>query len=430
MLEVPPVFNFWGQVGAADTAQLRAHLVDCVSPAGQAFIHAGDDGDCLYFLRQGQAVVRRQGIELAQLTAGHVVGEMALLDRQPRNADVVAITDCTLSRLTLQDFDKLCDRLPKLRLVLTHLVAHRLNWSGTDVLARRIGPYEIVQQLGAGNQGWVFRARRGAEEFAIKMLPHPLVHQPGFLDRFRSEAQLLRPLAHEHIVRLHDLIELYGTAFLVLEYIHGRNVQEWIIQSGRPAVADLRHIIIAVARALQAAHASGVLHCDIKPGNIMLRTDGVVKLVDFGIAASAAAPADKQGSQLTPGYAAPEQFDGQRGPASDFYGLGVTAYELLTGQLPFNGTTVADWAHQHRSVPPPPGRADWPPDLAGFVQAALIKDPHERLAALRPWLRDWAGITEPLLVSRPPIPRTTAAPDKRVSTASAAAMTVLDAPGG
>ena len=427
MATVAPAFDFWSQIGRADAAQLRARLVDCRIRAGQAFIRAGEPGDCLYFLRQGQAEVRRQGVPLAQLAVGQIVGEMALLDRHPRNADVVAVTDCQLSRLSLQHFDELCDRLPNLRLILTHLVAHRLNWSGADVLARRIGPYEIVQQLGAGNMGWVFRAVRGPDQFAIKMLPHPLVHQPGFLERHRREAQLLRQIAHAHIVQLHDLIELYGTAFLVLEYIHGRNAQEWTIQLGRPAGADIRRMTIAVASALQAAHAAGVLHCDIKPGNIMLRMDGVVKLVDFGIAASTHAPADKQGAQLTPGYAAPEQFDGQCRPASDFYSLGVTAYELLTGQLPFNGTTLTDWARLHQNVPPPLLSRDLQPaDLVGFIQAALIKHPGARLTALQPFLRAWAGITEPLCVSRPPVPRAAAAPAPPVSAAVAAAMTVTD----
>ena len=430
MSQGTPVFDFWSQVGAADSAQLRTRLTDCKVPAGQTFIRAGETGDCLYFLRQGQAAVRRQGVELAQLAAGHVVGEMALLDRHPRNADVDAVTDCQLDRLSLQHFDELCNRLPNLRLVLTHLVAHRLNWSGTDVLARRIGPYEIVQQLGAGNMGWVFRAVRGTDQFAIKMLPHPLVHQAGFLDRHRREAQLLRQVAHENIVQIHDLIERYGTAFLVLEYIHGRNAQEWILQMGRPSSADVRRIVIAVANALQAAHASGVLHCDIKPGNIMLRTDGCVKLVDFGIAASGQAPTDTQGAQLTPGYAAPEQFSGQRGAASDFYGLGVTAYELLMGQLPFSGTTLTDWARLHRHTPPPALSDDLhPADLAGFIQAALIKNPKARLAALQPILHNWSTTTESLLVSRPPIPRAAATAAPPVSTTVAAAMTIIDEPG-
>ena len=261
------------------------------------------------------------------------------------------------------------------------------------------------------------------------MLPHLLVHQAGFLDRHRREAQLLRQVAHEHIVHIHDLIELYGTAFIVLEYIHGRNAQEWIIQMGRPASADVRRVVIAVANALQAAHASGVLHCDIKPGNIMLRTDGCVKLVDFGIAASGPASSDPQGAQLTPGYAAPEQFSGQRGPASDFYGLGVTAYELLTGQLPFNGTSLTDWARLHRQTAPPSLSGEYPADLTGFIQAALIKNPPARLAALQPFLNNWSTTTESLAVSRPPIPRDAAKAVPPVSTAVAAAMTIIDGPG-
>jgi serine/threonine protein kinase len=403
-----PAFDLWAKLAEKEAALLRTRLVDQRFSAGEVFIREGGPGDCLYLVRQGEVEVRRAGQPLARFGVGHVVGEMALLNREPRNADVAAITDCTLSRLAADDFDELCRQLPNLKIILTRLVAHRLSWSGADVLARRIGSYEVVEQLGAGNMGWVFRAVRGPEEFALKMLPHPLVQQPRFLERYRQEAYLLRQLHHENIVNLCDLIELYGTAFLVLEYVRGGNGQEGMIQRGPLKATDVRSVTLAVVRGLQAAHARSVVHCDIKPSNIMISTDGLIKLVDFGIAGSLVDAAAIE-TGMTPGYAAPERFAGSRGsPEADFYSLGMTVYELLTGQLPFPAETEDAWARVHREETPPPLRErcpNAPPDLEEFVQAAMIKDLRRRRSALQPCLQRWAGDTTRLTVSQPPVPQ-------------------------
>jgi serine/threonine protein kinase len=409
MTPTVPSFDLWAKLSEKEAALLRARLVDRRWPAGTAFIRDGEPGDSLYLIRDGEVEVRRRDQSLARFGPGHIVGEMALLNREPRNADVVTVTDCTLSRLAADDFHELCQKLPELKIILTLLVAHRLNWSNTDVLARRIGPYEVVEELGAGNMGWVFRAVRGREEFALKMLPHPLVERPGFLEHYRQEAHLLGPLHHENIVNLSDIIELYGTAFLVLEYVRGGNGVEWMIQRGRLETEDVRTVTLSVVRALQAAHARSVVHCDVKPGNIMISTDGIVKLVDFGLAGSLVDPAGIS-TGMTPGYAAPERFAGVRGsPEADFYSLGMTVYELLTGQLPFIADTVPAWDKAHREETPPPLRErcpDAPQDLAEFVEAALIKDLRKRKAALPPCLERWAGETTRLTVKHPPVPRT------------------------
>lgn len=404
-----PAFDLWAALSEPEAAALRARLVEQRLPSGRAFIRDGEPGDCLYLVNHGEVEVCRPDLPPVRLGAGHVVGEMALLNREPRNADVVAVTDCVLSRLAADDFLQLCERLPELKIILTRLVAHRLNWSGGDVLARRIHSYEVVEQLGAGTMGWVFRATCGAEEFALKMLPHLLVQRPRFLDRFRHEADLLRQLRHDNIVALRDFIELYGTAFLVLEYVRGCNAREWMIQRGRPSAQDVRRVAISVARALQAAHARAIAHCDVKSSNIMISTGGAVKLVDFGIAGSLAEPAGAAETGLTPAYAAPERFGGARGsPEADFYGLGVTVYELLTGQLPFDAASVPAWAAAHREqIPPPLGESqpDTPADVAEFVQAALTKDPQQRRSALQPCLERWAGDATSLIVSQPPVPQ-------------------------
>ncbi len=404
----PPVFDLWGSLSDEEAAVLRTRLTDERCPAGEVFIHDGAIDECVYLIREGEVEVRRRGRVLAHLGNGDIVGEMALLNRQPRSADVAAVTDCKLSRLTATDLSDLCQQLPALKIILTRLVAHRLSWSSADVLTRTIGSYVVVGQLGAGNMGWVFRALRGQTEFALKMLPHPLVQRPLFLDRFRQEANWLQQLHHENIVQLQEIVELYGTIFLALEYVRGVNAKEWMIQRRRIDPPDVRTVTQSVARALQAAHARAVVHCDVKSSNIMIDTDGRVKLVDFGIAGSLSDPASLE-SGMTPGYAAPERFKTARGsPEADFYSLGVAAYEMLTGQMPFMAETVSDWAAAHYEqvqVPVREREPNTPPDLAEFIEAALTKDPVQRRIALQPCLQRWAEDTATLVVSHPPLPR-------------------------
>jgi serine/threonine protein kinase len=404
----PPFFDVWASLSDEEAAVLRTRLTDERRPAGEVFIHDGAIDECLYLIREGEVEVRRRNRVLAHLGTGDIVGEMALLNRQPRNADVVTVTDCKLSRLTATDFFDLCQHLPALKIVLTRLVAHRLSWSSADVLTRTIGSYVVVGQLGAGNMGWVFRAVRGQAEFALKMLPHPLVQRPFFLERFYQEANWLKQLHHENIVQLQEVVELYGTIFLALEYVRGGNAKEWMIQRGRLEPPDVRTVARSVVRALQAAHARAVVHCDVKSSNIMIDADGRVKLVDFGIAGSLSDPASLE-TGMTPEYAAPERFATARGsPEADFYSLGVAAYEMLTGQLPFEAETISDWAVAHREYVQAPVRErepNAPLDLAEFIEAALTKDPVQRRVALQPCLQRWAEDTTTLVVSHPPLPR-------------------------
>ncbi len=405
----PPVFDIWAGLSDEEAAVLRTRLAEESRLAGEVFIHDGAIDECLYLIREGEVEVRRRDQLLAHLGVGDIVGEMAMFNRQPRNADVIAVTDCTLSRLTAADLRDLCQHLPTLKIILTRLVAHRLSWSSADVLTRTIGSYVVVEQLGAGNMGWVFRAVRGQTEFALKMLPHPLVQRPFFLDRFREEANCLQQLHHANIVQLQEVVELYGTVFLALEYVRGGNAKEWMIQrGGRLDPLDVRTMTRSVVRALQAAHARAVVHCDVKPSNIMIDTDGRVKLVDFGIAGSLSDPASLEVG-MTPGYAAPERFSTARGsPEADFYSLGVAAYETLTGQLPFDAETISDWAVAHREqvqVPVHARAPDVPTDLAEFIEAALTKDPVQRHVALQPCLQRWPEETAALVVSHPPLSR-------------------------
>ncbi|MFA5189121.1 MAG: protein kinase [Verrucomicrobiia bacterium] len=402
----PATFDLLEGFTSEQAALLSSKLTTLSIKARGLFIHAGEPGDCLYIIRKGEAEVCVASPDgsggrkvLARLGPGHVVGEMALLNREPRNADVIATTDCELDRLSAVDFESLCGRVPVLKMVLTRLVAHRLSWSGSDVLARRIGSYTVIAPIGEGGMAWVYRAICNTvpaddperRVVALKMLPHSLVTRPGFLEQFRQEANVMTGLRHENIVSLYETIEIYGTMFLVLEYVQGRSLRDWVGSQGRLSPDEVWSIACSITQALCAAHARGVIHRDVKPDNIMLRQDGVVKLMDFGIAVPLKGPTvDLGGVAISPRYGAPEIFAGERGdPAADFYNLGIMLYEMVTGRSPFTADSYEEWAEAHQTIAPPPLQQYCPglrSDLEALINAALIKNPAERWQAIAPLL--------------------------------------------
>src|SRR3984957_16680313 len=224
---------------------------------------------------------------------------------------------------------------------------------GNFWLGRRVGPYKIIQQIGAGGMGEVYRAVRAdhqyEKEVALKLVRAG--QYAGFvIDRFRNERQILATLDHENIARLLDGGTTDdGTPYFVMELIEGQPLAEYCEQH-RLSVAERLRLFMKVCAAVQYAHQRLIIHRDIKPGNILVTSEGTPKLLDFGIAKIIdAGPDDPRADAtitafriLTPHYASPEQING--GPmttSSDEYSLGVVLYELLSGQSPYGPRTTS-----------------------------------------------------------------------------------------
>ncbi len=255
--------------------------------------------------------------------------------------------------------------------------------------------YEVVGEIGRGGMGVVYHARETqlGRPVALKFLPPELAHDGVLLARFRREAQTASSLNHPHICTVHALGEHDGRPFIVLEFIEGQTLKKLTLR--RIEHRELIRVMRQVAGALAAAHAAGVVHRDIKPENIMVRSDGYVKVLDFGLARrlpTLATPGGERSHDTWPGailgtvaYMSPEQARGESlDGSSDIFSLGIVLYQLLAGLHPFDRGSPLETLRAIASVEPlPPSRLNpvVPVALDGLVTAMLHKDPRLRPSA-------------------------------------------------
>jgi len=266
----------------------------------------------------------------------------------------------------------------------------------SEMVGAQLGNYRILEKIGAGGQGTVYKATdtKLGRSVVIKVLPPELTAKEANLKRFEREARLASALDHPNICTIFDLNEIGGVNFIVMQYVEGKNVRQLV--NGRPL--DLRSalsIAIQVADALAAAHARGIIHRDIKAGNVMVTTHGQVKILDFGLAKllddEGMGPGGIHHTDLTEvgvpygtaTYAAPEQARGERvDERADIFSTGVLIYEMLTGIWPFQGRTSIDVRHAVLHEEPQPlseaRPGDTPPRLQEILDRALAKDRRQR----------------------------------------------------
>jgi serine/threonine-protein kinase len=264
------------------------------------------------------------------------------------------------------------------------------------------GRYRLDERIGGGGMGEVWR---GTDEVlgrtvAVKIMLPALLDEPGFAERFRAEARTMARLRHPGVVDVYDYSSDSTTAFLVMEYVDGDPLSRTLGRVGRLTAARTMALVAQAADALEAAHASGIVHRDVKPGNLMVRADGTLVLTDFGISRSEIAGITGTGAVLgTASYLSPEQAAGQVATAaSDVYALGVVGYQCLAGRRPFEGDNPLEIAMKHVQAPPPPLPADIPPAVREIVIRALAKDPAARwpsAAALAAVARQAAAVLGP-----------------------------------
>ena len=291
---------------------------------------------------------------------------------------------------------------------------------GAPAVPEIVGHYEILSQIGAGGMGDVYLARDPVldRRVALKVLPAALTDDSSFRQRLVQEARAASALNHPNILTVHEIGEADGIHYIVTEFIEGLTLRQRLAE-GSLRVEEALGIALQCAAAFEAGHQAGIAHRDIKPENVMLRPDGLVKVLDFGLAYRGEEPQNSletgvsAGSALmgTPRYMSPEQARGLGLDArSDVFSLGAVIYELVTGRPRFLGSSIADVLAAVISTDPGQLSGGWegvPPELRAVLEKALAKDREQRYAGMREFRAELTGVRERLTapVSPPTVRR-------------------------
>lgn len=260
--------------------------------------------------------------------------------------------------------------------------------------------YQIIEELGRGGMGRVYRAldRKINEEVALKLIRPEIAAERETLERFQNELKTARRISHRHIGRMYELMEEKGTHFITMEYIPGEDLRSAIRRFGQLPVGKSLSIAIQICEGLAEAHRLGVIHRDLKPGNIMIDRQGNARILDFGIARSLQEKGITSAGMIlgTPEYMSPEQAEAREvDHRSDIYSLGILLYETVTGRVPFEGETPLSVVLKHKSEAPPPPKTfnpQLPDDLNRLILRCLEKDRTRRYQNAQDLLADLYAI--------------------------------------
>ena len=249
------------------------------------------------------------------------------------------------------------------------------------------GRYKVIRPLGAGGMAHVYQGLdlNLQREVALKVLREDLIEDPAFRDRFLQEARAAANLLHPNIVTIYDFGQDATGYFMVMEYVQGTDLKTLLRRRGRLPVEQAIDLGIQICAGAGYAHRAGLVHCDLKPQNILVSPEGRAKITDFGIARALASIHPDESSEVvwgSPQYFAPEQAaGGPPSPSSDVYGIGVMLFEMLTARLPFDTDDPARLAEMHLTTTPPSPRSfnpDIPPALEQIILKVLSKEPSAR----------------------------------------------------
>lgn len=394
--------------------RLESHMQERTYSATEYLTKQGEPGNCLFLIRKGTVgiiVTDEHGVahEIDRSGPGDILGEMALLTDEPRSASLIAHDHVTAKLLSAEAFHQAALTHSEISQVLTKLLAQRLGGQRRDVLAgKTLDQYRIVRRVGRGGMAVVYEGthQQTAQRVALKMLSHRLVYDKASLAWFQREADIIESFESPNIVHMFGRFQAFHSFFIVMEFCDGITLERLVRLNGPLGQDDFRKAFGQVASAVLYAHQRKVVHRDIKPVNVMLNFDGMLKLMDFGLAKPlrdrhGAAELDTDMHIVgTPRYMAPEQLKGREvTEVADYFALGCMAYKMLTGDSLFveHDVTKMRILHDRWRVPDfATQRPDFAPDICELLTGCLQRRRSKRVCNLAKYAA-WAA---PLEVTR------------------------------
>ena len=285
----------------------------------------------------------------------------------------------------------------------SQMVRLRAGITETKDAASQIPGYRIISKLGSGAMAVVYKARQISLDrtVAVKVLPRRFSEKPDYIKRFFKEGRVAAKMNHNNIVQAIDVGEAGGVYYFVMEYVEGKTLFDDLAAGKVFTEREALDVIMQLARALAHAHSQGLIHRDVKPKNIMINTEGVVKLADMGLARETSdmqAARHEQGKAFgTPYYIAPEQIRGELNidGRADIYSLGATLYHMVTGRVPFDAATPAEVMRKHLKeaiIPPDHINTSLSAGLAEVIETMMAKDRKDRYGSVEELLTDLEAV--------------------------------------
>jgi CRP-like cAMP-binding protein len=407
--------------------ELSKVIIEKEFEENEIIFREGDKGDSIYIVKEGEVAIKRfidkHGEEeepMAIIKKGNFFGELVLFDNKPRSGSAYASKNSKVLILKKEDFLNLTKIDPKATITtlitINRVVSERLRKASKSFLSNfefgnissairgfiksaggveekpslkqeGYGRYKIVKEFGKGSMGVVYQAHdpQIGRPVALKVLRQDRVTSETFVLRFIKEAKSIGRLSHPNIVKIHDIGQGLGTIYIAMEFLDGEPLDK-VVEKRRLSLKEIVNWGIQMAEALDYAHRKGVVHRDIKPGNIIIQPNNQIKIVDFGIAhiEDPSMPQQTKAGEIlgTPAYMSPEQFSSQPVDGrSDLFSLGIILYELATGKRPFGGDNLsAIFSSVTFETPAEPARINpnIPQNLSQIIMKCLEKMPEER----------------------------------------------------
>ncbi|MCP3875244.1 MAG: protein kinase [Desulfobacteraceae bacterium] len=382
-------------------------FLNCLSlktlKTGTQFITIGDKSDRLYIIQKGVCALqirnqKKEAQTFAHRRQGDIIGEMSLLAGGLRTANVISESDMVLWELPRDKFDIACKAHPDICNFLTQLLTNRVE-NSIDIEVRNVGRYRMTHRIDKGKNSFICKGKHKGlnTSVAIKMMKHNQAMDRKFIQYFHKESKPIIQLNHPNIAQVYDIEEVYRTIFIIMEYLEGETLSALLNRKKVLPYSRIISFLVQISKGLSYAHDHGIIHEDITPGNIFILDNDTIKIIGTGLAFSQKEDFAQIRSFY---YRSPEKIKGEKVAfPTDIYSLGIMAYEMFTGQMPFKENDITAMMKMHTDIGIPDPSIivpDLPASIKNFIFKACAKSPEKRYNSMHEINNELLCITKEL----------------------------------